>query len=585
MTTQVFQIADLFCGAGGSSTGAQRAIADLGGTMDLVAVNHWNVAIATHSANHPEALHVVEDVSLVKPQDVVPAGHLHLLMASPECTFFSRARGGKPVHDQGRMNPWVIHRWLTDIDVDHVLVENVPEFTNWGPLDEDGRPIKARQGEYFQAWFLTFQNLGYRAEWRMLNAADYGDATTRTRFFLLANRGDRPVCWPEPTHAKMESPMFPGLRPWRPAREIIDWGNLGRSLFDDPKYRKQPLAENTLKRIAKGLRRFGGPMAPLFVRLLDLGDEAAADWGDLPIQAFILNRHGENGGSRAHSTDAPMPTVTCQGAGYLVEPEAAPFVQANRTDNSAKGIDEPVPCVTTAYGGGSILVEPELRPFLLGQQSAGVPRETEQPVPTISTGGKIRLVRPFITHYYSGSVGQTFDTPLSGIAGEGQHHGIVDPVIIEYYSGSDAVSVDAPLPTVTTRDRHGIVNPMVVQMDHTGRDGNHARPTELPISTITGKNRHGLATPTLVKAVTEEAEAAGIDPRRIVFIDGEPHVLDIRFRMLENSELARAMGFSDAEQEYEFTGNKTEVTKQIGNAVPVNMAAALVKAALAPEGS
>ena len=218
MAAETYLVADLFCGAGGSSTGAQKAITEIGGTMELVAINHWNTAIATHQANHPTARHLVEDVSIVDPEAVVEEGRLDLLMASPECKFYSRARGGKPVHDQGRMNPWAIHNWLTKLDVNCVLIENVPEFVDWGPLNPDGRPDKAHKGEHFQAWFLTFDSLGYKAEWRMLNAADYGDATTRIRFFLMARKDGRPVVWPEPSHAKSDVGMFPGRLPWRGAR-------------------------------------------------------------------------------------------------------------------------------------------------------------------------------------------------------------------------------------------------------------------------------------------------------------------------------------------------------------------------------
>ena len=157
-----------------STSGAGKAIAGIGGKMELVAINHWNTAIATHAANHPTARYLVEDVSIVDPEAVVKEGRLDLLMASPECRFHSRAHGGKPIHDQGRMNPWAVHNWLTTLDVKCVLVENVPEFVDWGPLTPDGRPDKAHKGEHFQAWFLTFHALGYHAEWRMLNAADYG---------------------------------------------------------------------------------------------------------------------------------------------------------------------------------------------------------------------------------------------------------------------------------------------------------------------------------------------------------------------------------------------------------------------------
>ncbi len=657
-----FLVADLFCGAGGSSTGAQHAIEDLGSAMDLVAINHWNTAIATHQANHPTARHLVEDVSIVDPEAVVPGGRLDLLMASPECRFYSRARGGKPIHDQGRMNPWAIHNWLTKLDVRCVIIENVPEFVNWGPLDESGRPDKSQRGKHFEAWFLTFHALGYTAEWKMLNAADYGDATTRTRFFLLARKDGRPTVWPEPSHARGDTGMFPGRQPWRGAKEIINWENLGRSLLDDPKYRKRPLSPKTRRRIAKGLQHFGGPLAPLYIRLLDLEDEIGADPADLPAQAFILNRHGENGTGRFHSIDDPFPTVTCQGGGYLVNTDAEPFLNANRTDNAPKGVDEPVPCITTAHGGGSILVEPDLRPFMLGQQSAGAPRSTEEPTPTIATAGKISLVRPTIIQYYGQSFAQDTAHPLSAITGC-RKHAVVSPVIVEYYGNSDAASIDDPLHTVTTKARHGLANPAVIKLAHgngsqgekgddrrvhsvdkplgsittspglglaqpivarisqTGRSGDYSRPLDSPLPTmttkgdltltvpvaqsyivpnfgeasgqeprvhdvsdplpkVTSRGAGNLVTPTIAEDIAREAVEAGIDPRRIVFVDGQPHLLDIRFRMLENAELARAMGFDDEESQYEFVGNISEVTKQIGNAVPVHLAAALVRATL-----
>ena len=621
-------VANLFCGAGGSSTGAKRAIEELGHSMELVAVNHWNTAVATHQANHPTARHLVEDVSIVDPEAVVPEGRLDLLMASPECTYHSRARGGKPIHDQGRMNPWAIHNWLTRLDVRCVIIENVPEFVAWGPLDAHGKPDKAHRGEHFQAWFLTFLSLRYQAQWRMLNAADYGDATTRTRFFLIARKDGVPVAWPEPTHAKRDGTLMPGRLPWRGAREIINWDNPGRSILDDPKYVSKPLSENTRRRIARGLERFGGPLAPLYIRLLDLPDSSDAaligkSGRNGHGEAFILNRHGDNGGDRAHSTDEPAPTVTTRGAGYLVRPVADRFIAANRTDNSPRGIDEPVPPITTAYGGGSFIVAADALPFMLGQQSGSAPRDTDRPTPTISTAGAISLVRPSIILYYGQSDAQAVDAPLSSITANGRKHGLVRPTLVEYYGNSDAADVDQPLPTVTARARHGLANPTLIQVNHgngaQGHPGNDRRVRSLedplpsittspglglaqpcivpnfgeragqsprahdigcPVPAITSRGAGNLVVPRLEQAENDDEVSDAIDPKRLVLVDGQPYLLDIRFRMLQNDELARAMGFDDEETRYEFHGNVGEVTKQIGNAVPVNLATALVTATL-----
>lgn len=203
LKTRVALVADLFCGAGGSSTGARCALASLGFQMNLVAVNHWNVAIETHSRNHPEARHYCQDVNTVKPTEVVPEGKLDLLMASPTCTYHSRARGGKPINDQSRMDPWAIVHWCTELRVRRLLVENVPEFVDWGPLDlRTGRPIKRRRGEYFRAWTAALQGAGFKLDRRVLNAADFGDATTRERFFLMARSDGKRVHWPDLTHSR-----------------------------------------------------------------------------------------------------------------------------------------------------------------------------------------------------------------------------------------------------------------------------------------------------------------------------------------------------------------------------------------------
>ena len=542
--TREYLVADLFCGAGGSSSGARRAIEELGGTMELVAVNHWDTAIATHSANHPQALHVIEDVSVVDPEAVVKDGRLDLLMASPECKYHSRARGGKPIHDQGRMNPWAVQNWLTKLDVRCVLIENVPEFVDWGPVDEDGRPIKSLKGTYFQAWFLSFFALGYDAEWRMITAADYGDATTRRRFFLMARKDGRPVEWPEPTHAQGDTGMFPGRMPWRGAKEIIDWSDPGKSLLDDPKYRRKPLAVNTRRRIARGAVRFWGVMAPLYIRLLDLPQEEAGFLCEAPeggeCRPFILNRGGENGGNRCKSTDEPVPTATRRGAGYLVQPELAPFVMANRRHNRPKALEEPMPTFTTTTGGGCFLVQPDMSPFVLGQQRSGAARPAAEPIPTVACSGAISLVRPGVVQYYGQSDMHSAERPLSTITAHGGKHALVQPVLVEYYGNSGCASVEVPVPTVTGKDRHGLAIPMA-----------------------------------------EPARDCPVDPRRLVYLDGEPYLLDIRFRMLRNPELARAMGFDDEEARYQFVGNQEEVTMQIGNAVPVNTAHALVRAILA----
>ena len=628
--------------------------------MELVAVNHWSIAIETHQLNHPSARHYVHDLETADPETIVPEGTLDLLMASPECRFYSRARGGKPIHDQGRMNPWAIPRWLTAINIRCVLVENVQEFIRWGPLDDEGKPIKKRAGEYFEAWIRTIRSLGYELEWQMINAADYGEATSRKRFFLQARNDGRPIAWPEPTHSQNgKDSLFGNLPKWRGAKEIIDWSNNGRSLLDDPKYKRNPLSINTRRRIARGLQKFGGPLAYLYIRLLDLPLEEELEYQKnlQTNQPFIINRNGENGSNRIHDISAPCPTATGRGAGYLVIPSGESALQsnhrlvgANRNHNTPKDTEEPIPTVTTAPGGGIYMVEADSMPFMLGQHSGGAPRTTDQPVPTIvASGGKISLIEstmePAIIEYYGTSTARDTEEPLSTVTGS-RKHAFIQPtfaepvtdkqqlenavlVMVNHGNGEQGpkgdnrrvMPIDDPLPTITTRHGMGLARTVVVQTSQTGRKGGYSRPTDQPIPTITTKNDLVLAVPVAepyivpnfgehpgqdprthdiespLPAITgrgagnlvtphadqiQEAEKylQEIDRRRLVYINGVLCILDIRFRMLQNSELAMAMGFDNEETQYEFVGKVAEITKQIGNAVPVRVAAALVKSIL-----
>jgi DNA (cytosine-5)-methyltransferase 1 len=519
-------VADLLCGAGGSSTGCGHALRELGLEMELVCVNHWGTAIETHKLNHPEARHYCQDISTVRPHIVVPEGYLDLLMASPTCTHHSVARGGKPTSDQQRSDPWHIITWLTELRVKRLIIENVWEFRDWGPVDaRAGKPIKSRKGEYFRAWIETIRRLGYDPEWRKLNAADYGDATTRQRFILMARNDGRTVSWPMPTHAKRGDgnlSLLPTMKPWRPAREIIDWNIKGKSIFA----RKKPLAPKTLARIYAGAVKFKWP-EPFLVILRNHMDgqsvdqpipTVAANGLDIGLaQPVILSQH--NSGA-PRSADDPLPTITTGGAASPDHPGCArpmlaePVIMNGRKGNKAKGVSsEPVPTLDTK--GGVWLAEP----FVLSRQGGGAPRGVTQPIPTQAAVHSPVLISP----YYSSGSGETCSSAET-----------------------------EPLPTVTTKGRLGMVVPI------THADGsNRARDVDDPLPTLTTANR---------------GEQALVEPTE---------TYDILFRMLEPHELAAAMGFSDDEFRYEFAGTKTDQIKQIGNAVSVRKMKACVGAIMA----
>lgn len=386
--------ADLFCGAGGTSTGLVQAAAALGLDIELLAINHDETAVETHAANHPEANHLCASLDRIDPNTAIKRRRLDLLVASPECTHHSSARGGKPRNEQSRASAWHVLHWCERLRVENVLIENVPEFRTWGPLGANGKPLKRRKGETFRAFFRALESLGYRVEMRVLNCADFGDATTRRRLFIVATRGGRRPTWPDASHQESACGDLSGggLGAWRPARDVIDWRLPSRSIFG----RERPLATKTVARIAEGLRRYGG--------------EA--------IEPFLLTlTHG----GRIVSLDRPLPTITGANRGELALCE--PFVIGQHGGSVARATSAPLPTVATK--GAIQLVQPFIVPRY-GERDGQAPRthSIERPMPTIPATNQ---------------------------------HGICEPFLISYYGTGGPKSVDRPLPAVTTKDRFGVV--------------------------------------------------------------------------------------------------------------------------------
>lgn len=411
----------LFCGAGGESVGKHLALEELGiASRDLPAhaINHWDLAVATHGINLPWVQVHREDITQVTAA-TYGLTHIEMLWASPSCVHHSRARGGKPREEQQRSHAWeVVDRWLRVARVDVLLVENVPEFADWGPLDEQNQPIKERKGEDFRAFVADLQGLGYRVEWRVLCAADYGDPTTRRRFFMQAVRDGRPIVWPEPTHRDPRNPVTltnRHLPTWRAAAECIDWSLPCPSIFA----RKRPLAEATMRRIATGVVRFV-----------------------LNGKPFLVGVGGRMGQSPSRPVDGPFQTVTTKADTSLIAPTL----------------------IQTSYG----------------ERKGQAPRvlDLHQPLGTVVAGGqKHGLVAAFLAKHYGGgpngvqSPGIHPSMPL-GTVTAWDHHGLaqvelggavnrsnlVAAFLTSYYSsGGTSQSPGMPLHTVTTIARHGLV--------------------------------------------------------------------------------------------------------------------------------
>jgi len=522
--------ADLFCGAGGTSTGLRQACHTMGLKLDLIAINHWPIAVETHSRNHPDVRHVCAAIESVEPRSVVPGGHLDLLLASPECTHHSSARGGKPMSDQKRASAHLILRWAESLAIDAILIENVPEFRSWGPLGANLRPLKRKRGALYQHFIEGLRVLGYTVEDRILNAADYGAATTRKRLFILARKGRTPITWPALTHSPTGGrTLFGRTEKWKPAREIIDWSLQGQSIFT----RKRPLKPATMRRILAGLEKFGGPELKPFL--------------------VILRNHADG-----RSVERPLPALCAAGQHVgVAEPFLMHLTHAGADDRS-RSIDDPVPTITTANRGELGLVEP----FVLQQQSGGVPRAVSDPVPTIAAKGAISLIEPVLVEYHSekknggGPRARSVDQPLP-TQDTSNRFGLAQPFIVPFLGERDGQqprvkSVDDPLQTITTQNPIGLAEPIITSYYGT----QNVSPLSAPLPTVTTKDRFGLVMPV---------------------IDGK--VLDIRFRMLKLHELAAAMDFP---ADYQFAGNQGEGVRQVGNAVDVLQAQVLCRELLLP---
>lgn len=556
---------DLFCGAGGTSTGVERA--RIGGkkcARVIACVNHDPNAIKSHAANHPNTKHFTEDIRTLdmKPLQTITdkeraknPGAKVVLWASLECTNFSKAKGGKPRDADSRTLAEHLFRYIDALQPDYIYIENVEEFMCWGDLDENGKPISRDEGRLYLKWVSNVEKRGYKFDHRLLNAADYGARTSRTRFFGIFSRLDLPVVWPEPTHCKggRTADMFhTALKPWEPVRDVLELDNEGQSIFD----RKKPLTERTLERIYAGLIKFvaGGK------------------------DAFIVkyNSFSKNGK-------------------YI-----------------APGIDEPCPVVATQNRLGVAKVQ------FLSKQFSGEPESKnvsiDEPSGAITCKDHHALVgASFISEYYGGKDhNHSLDMPATTVTTRGRHALVNASFLASYYGNAKQnSSVDAPCPTVTTHDRFSLVTSRFMDMQYgngTAADINDPAPT---VTAVPKMKLVSVEQPQFLMNPSYRSKGGSIDapsftivarmdktpPYLITTKQGDMAVViyktdtdamvrikefmamygivDIKMRMLNVSELKRIMGFGS---DYALVGTQTEQKKFIGNAVECHMSQALCEA-------
>lgn len=419
-------IIDCFAGGGGASVGIQMA---LGRSVDI-AVNHDPKAILMHKTNHPDTLHLTEDIFAVDLKKHVGDRHVALMWASPDCTSHSRAKGGKPVEKGLRILPWAVYKHSREIKPDVIIMENVEEIRQWGPLNKKGYPIPKKKGKEYRKFLKKMYLAGYtKIQTRVLVAADYGAPTTRKRWYAIFRRDEREIIWPEPTHSKNGTG---GLKPWEPIWKYLDLSDFGRSIFG----RKKQLAKKTMNRIARGLEIFFLRSQEPFIVPIGYGEKN----GQLP---------------RVNSINDPLGTIVASGnKHYLCSPLLIQY-HSETTQNGVRGqaLSQPIKTIDTSNRYGLVIA------YLTKFYKSGCGQSLYEPIHTITTSpGHFGTVSVLAV-----PVKDLFESLGKNIKEQNEVHDIiqkctwVSQFIIEYYGSGTGQSLNCPLHTVVTKDRFALI--------------------------------------------------------------------------------------------------------------------------------
>jgi DNA (cytosine-5)-methyltransferase 1 len=531
-------VIDLFAGGGGASTGIEQAI---GRHVDI-AINHDPEAVALHQANHPQTLHYVSDVFEVDPVAVVDGRPVGMLWASPDCKHFSKAKGGKPVSKKIRGLAWVVVKWAKLVRPRVIFLENVEEFQTWGPLGPDDRPCPQRKGRTFQRWKRSLENLGYAVDFKEDRASDLGTPTIRKRLFLVARCDGEPIVFPAHTHGAPNSHSLPvkakKLKPWRTAAECIDWHIHCPSIFT----RAKPLADATLRRIAKGVMRYVVNAAEPFIVSLT-----------------------HQGGERVESLREPFKTVTGahRGEKALIQATISPHITKYHGESSGSGGDAPFPTITANS---------------FHKRPGGNP--------------PMALVSAFLAKHYGGVVGSDLRAGIGTVTSV-DHHSLVSAQLVGVggrAGQSRPRGVNEPTATGTSKADTAVVTSNLIKLRGTSKGG---QSIQEPLHTISAQGlHHAEVRAFLIKYYGTDQDPRLAEPMHtiptkdrfgLVFVHGEPYaIVDIGMRMLTPRELYRAQGFPESYLiERGADGRaltKTAQVRMCGNSVCPPMAEAYVKA-------
>lgn len=545
---------DLFCGAGGTSSGVEYARLDGRKCAEVVAcVNHDANAIRSHKANHPHTLHFTEDIRTLELSPMVK--HLKkkrrqypkakvVLWASLECTNFSKAKGGQPRDADSRTLADHLFRYIEALQPDYIQIENVEEFMCWGALDENGKPVSRDQGSDYLRWVRQVQAYGYDFDWHVLNAADFGAYTSRKRFFGLFARKGLPIAFPEQTFAKNgdEGDMFHQYKRWRAVRDVLDLDDDGDSIF----VRRKPLCEKTLERIYAGLVKF-------------------VAGGKKRHEAWILkyNSMNQQNHHNAPSIDEPCPTVACQNRLGLVKCQFLSKQFSGDPDSKNIDIEQPAGTVTTI----------DHHAFVTAYYGNGFNSSIDSPAPTVTTKDRISLVSTkFIANEYSGG-GQlsSIEQPNPAVLTTPKQKIVTcKPWVMSTDFNNVGSSVDGPAPVITACHKyHYLMNPQFASAGGSVEKPCFtliARMDKMPSYLITTKEG-------VVGIAIYESDSPWT--RRVKEFMAAYGIVDICMRMLNIGELKRIMGFPT---DYVLIGTQAEQKKYIGNAVEVNMSRVLCEA-------